>query len=57
MKKIVVLFLLFIAIYAIMDSLTPEEEQLKENIRKILDSHLLTGEKWGMKYHFYRPGL
>lgn len=26
-------------------------------IKKTLDSHLVEGSKWGMDYHFYRPGL
>ena len=34
-----------------------KEDDFIQSIKKILDSHLVEGEKWGMKYHFYRPGL
>lgn len=51
----VVLWLLLVL--AVRGELTPEEGKLVEHVRVVLDSHLVEGEKWGMKYHFYRPGL
>jgi len=53
----IIIATLFIVQATVEPDLSPEEKKLKEDIRKILDSHLVEGEKWGMKYHFYRPGL
>lgn len=36
---------------------TDDEDKLITHIETILKSHLVEGEKWGMSYHFYRPGL
>lgn len=49
-------FSLFILV-SYSSSLSPEEEKLVENITETLNSHLCEDSKWGMNYHFYRPGL
>ena len=28
-----------------------------DNVRQTLNNNFLGGERWGMNYHFYRPGL
>jgi hypothetical protein len=38
-------------------SLTPDETIFVQHIKKVLDDRLVQGDKWGMKFHFYRPGL
>ena len=36
---------------------TPEELSLMDKVKETLGNNFLSGERWGMKYHFYRPGL
>lgn len=38
-------------------NLKASDEEFQNKIKDILDSHLVQGQKWGMNYHFYRPGL
>jgi|JI6StandDraft_1071083.scaffolds.fasta_scaffold15738_5 hypothetical protein len=49
--------LLLAALLALTRALAMTDDELITNITKTLDSHLLEGSKWGMNYHFYRPGL
>ena len=49
--------LLLVALLALARALAMTDDELVTNITKTLDSHLLEGSKWGMNYHFYRPGL
>lgn len=56
-KAAILALCLFCLIAASSFNLTPEEEKLKQHIKEVLDSHLVEGQKWGMNYHFYRPGL
>jgi hypothetical protein len=51
------LVLLVLLLTAVKGALTPDEDKLVQHVKSVLDSHLVEGEKWGMKYHFYRPGL
>lgn len=56
--QLVLVLLLCLSIASSLDTgLGPDEEKLAQHIKEVLDSHLVEGEKWGMKYHFYRPGL
>ena len=55
--KVVLLVLLQVASIAAIQEFSPEETKLITHIKEVLDSHLVEGEKWGMKFHFYRPGL
>ena len=55
--KAVLLVLLQVASIAALQEFSPEETKLITHIKEVLDSHLVEGEKWGMKFHFYRPGL
>ena len=49
--------ILFVFFKGIVTSTTKNEEEFIQKIQQILNSHLVEGEKWGMKFHFYRPGL
>lgn len=33
------------------------DEDFQKYIENILNSHLVEGNKWGLNFHFYRPGL
>jgi len=44
-------------VLAFLGSAMMTNDELITNITKTLESHLLNGTKWGMPYHFYRPGL
>lgn len=55
MLKDKLLLLLFLVLS--IQQFTTQEAQILENAKAALDSHLYSGQRWGMQYHFYRPGL
>lgn len=55
--KFTVLLLATLVLFGSAGPINQTEEEFVKGVRDILNSHLVEGEKWGMKYHFYRPGL
>lgn len=55
-RSFIFLFLIIFAL-SIPVKFSSEELTLIDNVRQTLNNNFLDGSRWGMNYHFYRPGL